>query len=97
MMRFQSYYLFDNSWREGPEFSEKTAFDASNKAADYFRNNHDGITSIKIVEIRPLKCQHCGREWEYKGTRNVKATCPDCGKQTPIDNGHNGKQVNKQI
>jgi len=25
-----------------------------------------------------LKCQKCGREWDYKGHKRFYTTCPDC-------------------
>lgn len=25
-----------------------------------------------------LKCEACGKSWDYKGSNKFKATCPDC-------------------
>ena len=25
-----------------------------------------------------LKCEHCGRKWDYHGGMKVYAPCPDC-------------------
>jgi hypothetical protein len=25
-----------------------------------------------------VRCQRCGKEWQYKGKRRFFATCPDC-------------------
>ena len=35
------------------------------------------------MEIR-VKCKHCEYEWNYKGNKKVKCTCPDCMKRIDI-------------
>ena len=32
-----------------------------------------------------LKCSICGYEWEYKGTKKIQATCPDCMRKIRIE------------
>jgi len=31
-----------------------------------------------------VECHRCGYEWEYGGDMN-RATCPSCGRKTPVD------------
>ncbi len=32
-----------------------------------------------------LKCKFCTYSWEYKGTKKVQATCPDCMRKIRIN------------
>lgn len=32
-----------------------------------------------------LKCQRCDYEWDYKGSREYYATCPNCKSSVRID------------
>ena len=32
-----------------------------------------------------IKCHHCNRVWEYKGTRDTYASCPNCHFQVHIE------------
>jgi DNA-directed RNA polymerase subunit RPC12/RpoP len=34
--------------------------------------------------VKELKCQHCEKEWMYKGKGKYYATCPDCLYKVPI-------------
>lgn len=31
-----------------------------------------------------LKCENCGKEWDYSGKNKVYTTCPDCRKLVRI-------------
>lgn len=31
-----------------------------------------------MMKVKRVKCRRCGYEWNYKGTKKVMITCPDC-------------------
>ena len=41
-------------------------------------------TKIKSVKGTDLKCPNCDNKWTYKGTKIMKATCPDCNLKISI-------------
>jgi rRNA maturation protein Nop10 len=52
--------------------------------------------SEQVTEKKTLKCQHCGRIWNYGGKRQYYANCNNCGYHVHILKNtvpHSGQKV----